>query len=371
MKNMSKKVTLLLAVTLGLTPVLKALVLELLQETETGRVIVLSEKVGETIDLAERNYYRLPLVSSNFLSAVILQFADSSLAVQITELKDGAVQKRNIPISRTDLENMRRNIRKESPFFLNKDVKVMAGAANKEAKEKWTKERWQDQTSYDQGSSYRATGGVLGFTLGAAVGMLIGKGFQGQKVKRQVQHEAGWGADPWTENFYSYENEYAPYWGAGIGGVGGAVAGYFLGKNADQEYYILVPKNIRTERTEISEVGSLLGGGGIGFVMGGIAGRTLYAPMSHNADKMHLGGNEFLSGFIVGTSMGIMIINGYKGRSKHKQLWEDSILWKKPESSLGIQFIPLDPAAFSIHPQKLPSGEIFYEYRMNMLKVRF
>lgn len=392
MISQRKAVALLLITTLALSPLIEAMAQErLLQETEPGKVIVLSEKVGETIDLKERDYYGLFLSSKNFQSAVILQRPDSSFVVQITEENDGIKQLITQPIERKILDVLRQYIdnfenlssvdkarllglEDEASRAATKNARIeeTREQAQKLARENWTKERWREEVLNDRGRSYRTSGGMLGFTLGAAAGMLIGKGFQGKKVVRQQFHEGEWGVDPWTEDFYSYERKQAPHWGAALGGTVGALSGYLLGKKADKKYYLLVPKSIRTERTK----SSWLGHGAFGFLVwgplvGGITGWALYTPMSGKHGKTSLGGGETIGGYLTGAIMGVMIISGYGGRAKRKQLWQESFTEQTPEPSLELEFIPLDPAAFSIYSSKLPHGDTFYVYQMDLLRVRF
>jgi hypothetical protein len=65
------------------------------------------------------------------------------------------------------------------------------------------------------------------------------------------------------------------------------------------------------------------------------------------------------------------MVAAFKSRAKRQQLWEDSQQQETPESSLDIQLVPLNPTALSIHSRKLPNGETFYEYRMDLLRIRF
>jgi len=336
------------------------------QEPKSDNIIILSDKVGEIIDLEERNYYQLFLFSENFQSAVILQLPDSSLVIQITETKEGVQQQLIMQVDQKILEEFRKNIEKrDKTLEFRERAKVLA-------KEKWDKERWKEESRNDVRSNYRYNGTILGFALGATAGMLVGKGIQGKKVERTVYHPGAWGYDPWTEDFYSYKHKKAPRWGAAIGGISGAVCGYFLGKKADKEYYILVPKNIRMQETKSSWFGNFLFGFGVtGPFVGLMTGNMLYTPKSGKRAALVIGGVEFVMGYLPGAVIGMILIDGYKRRAKHKKLWEASLLEEKPESSLDIEFIPLDPTAFSIYPRKSPSGEIFYEYRMDLLRVRF
>lgn len=379
MRLIKKAVTLLLIGTLAIWPVIEAMAQEELpQDPEAGKVIVLSDKVGEIIDLEERNFYQLFLFSENFQSAIILQLPDSSLVIQITEMKEGVQQQLIMQVDQEILEEFREIIEKKPKLIGIKDQAKIFEAKKQAkilAKEKWTKERWREESLNDRGLSYRTTGTMLGFTLEAAAGMLIGKGFQGRKERKvETYHEGGWG-EPWTytEYFYSYEHKHAPHWGAAIGGIAGAGVGYFLGKKADKEYYILVPQSIRVEKTKSSWFENyLVGFGVVGPITGAIAGWALYTPTySENEPTENFWGGEFLGGYLVGAIVGTKMMAALKGRAKRKKLGEASLLEEKSESSLDIEFIPLDPTAFSIYPRMSPSGEIFYEYRMEVLRVRF
>ncbi len=403
---------------------------EIVQAQEEGQVIVISERVGETIDREERNYYGLFLASWNFHSAVIRQLPDGSYLAEITEGQEGEKQVRTLPIDQNTLDALREHIEnytgparigisqppasptKEQPPTRTEDfskklqweetvkeswerlrqqeqapakpiltpmdrakIKQKATAARKQAKilaqEKWTRERWREESRHDQGPSYRGAGAALGFTLGAAAGMLIGKGLQERKVERTVYHPGEWEGPPaWTEEFYSYKNRHAPIWGGAIGGLVGGVTGYYLSKNIDKEYYILVPKDIRVKETNSSKSGCLFGFGLVGPIVGAVAGHTLYMPMSGEAGK-YFGWPQFVVGYLAGGALGSGFTSGYAGRAKHKQLWEESLLKEEPESSLKFEFMPLDPTAFALLPRQLPSGEVIYEYRMDMLRVRF
>ena len=239
------------------------------------------------------------------------------------------------------------------------------------AKEKWTRERWQTEIiKGEQGLTYSQSGTLMGFNLGAAAGMLIAKGFQGRKIERQETHSVGWSSV--TKNYYGYKNKHAPYWGGAVGAAAGAVTGYFLGRRADKKYYILVPKDIRMKETHSSWVGNcLLGLGIIGPFMGYISGETLFAPESGFKDDAIFGHREFFGGYLIGSITGTFIVAAMKTRFKHKQLWEESLVMKNPEPSMNIQLLPLDPNSISIHYRTLPNGETYYEYQIDLLRVRF
>jgi len=384
---------------------------ELVLALEEGRVIVVSPKVGEVIDRDERDLYGLFRASSNFISAVILQLPDSSYVAEIREETDGGRQVRTLPIDKATLDGLREVI--DGPVQRPLDVKARqltaqdyfkiqnkVREANKQAtilmREKWTRERWRHESRYDRGMSYRTTGGLLGFTIGAAAGMLVGKGLQGRKTKEQIIHErtrteqGEWGdtysiTEYSTECVYSYKNKHAPIYGAVIGGLAGGFAGYCLSKNSDKKYYILVPIDIRTLETESSALRPCIGLATLGPIMGAITGYALYTPMSSRSDWAETPkvGEEkkfdwglCIGGYLAGTMLGGGIISGYTERAEHKRLWERSLLWEealeeKPESSLDIQLVPLDPTAFSFQPRRLPNGEIVYEYRWNLVQARF
>ncbi|MCK4357941.1 MAG: hypothetical protein KAW92_04235, partial [Candidatus Cloacimonetes bacterium] len=334
MRLIKKAITLLLIWSLAILPMLEAMNQEQLSpEPEAGKVIILSDKVGEIIDQRERDYYKLPLGSKNFRSAVILQLPDSSLVIQITEMKEGVQQQLIMQVDQEILEEFRKNIEKKPKIIGAMDQAKIIGVKDQAkifeakeqakilAKEKWTKERWREEILSDREGTYRGVGGLLGFTLGAAVGMLVGKGIQEKKVKRTEFHTDGW----WTEEFYSYKHKYAPHWGAFIGGISGAVAGYFLGRKADKEYYILVPKNIRMQSTKTSGFGNFLFGFGVtGPLMGIMTGNMLYAPKSAR-EGQDIGGVEFFMGYLPGAIIGMTLIDGYKRRAKHIRFWENSI----------------------------------------------
>ena len=248
---------------------------------------------------------------------------------------------------------------------LKKQAKILA-------KEKWTRERWQTEIiKGEQGLTYSESGALMGFNLGAAAGMLIGRGFQGRKVYRQKSHSE-WDINPQPKNIYYYKHKYAPYWGGAIGAAAGTITGYIMGRRADKKYYIFVPRHIRMQRTRTSWGSNyLIGFGIIGPVMGIISGNTLYAPESTNVNAVNIGAGEFLSGYLVGSITGTFIVAAIKTRSRHRQLWETSLMMKNPESSLNIQLMPLDPKGFSIYNRTLPSGETYYEYQIDLIRVRF
>ena len=71
---------------LGISPWYEGIAHETIQqEQESGGRVVVSEKVGEIIDVEERNYYGLFMDCENFESAIVLRRPDSTLfAIIIT-----------------------------------------------------------------------------------------------------------------------------------------------------------------------------------------------------------------------------------------------------------------------------------------------
>jgi hypothetical protein len=253
-------------------------------------------------------------------------------------------------------------------------IKEAREQAKKLAKEKWTRERWREETQHDRGMSYRASGATLGLALGAAAGMLVGKGFQGKKVAQRVHHPGSgeWASSGYTEKIYSYERKEAPVFGAAIGGVVGGVAGYYFGKKADKKYYILVPKDIRTKIVKSSTSSScLMGFGIVGPLLGGLAGAMMPAPKTVREGQSEYDWGYFLGGYLAGSALGGIAGSGFNGRANRKKLWEESIIREGSQSLLDIEFIPLDPAALSLDCRSSPGGETFCEYRMDLLRVRF
>jgi hypothetical protein len=397
-------------------------------QPKTGMVICLGEEVGDTIDLKERNHYRLFLTSKNFHSAVILQLTGKEhYVVQITQKQSGEGQYRQatLPMDKSTLKKLRRYIHyfdklvpaARDRLFTREDSAVLGFekstkpvsenlSRRKEtlgktkiseamvwkleeqakilAKEKWSKERWREEMLNDRGGNYRLAGGILGGTLGSATGMLIGKALQGKKVARQEIHQEDlclglfWCdiiiTRSWTENFYSYKHRHAPHWGAVIGGTAGIVAGYFLGKKADKRYYNLVPKHIRMEEVQSSWVWNcILGFGIVGPVMGIISESALYTPNSDKEGDESFGGSEFTGGYLIGSITGTIMIAALKKRAKHKELWfwKKSLVAEKPGGNSVIEFMPLDPTAFNVHYRILPNGETYYEYQIDLVRVRF
>lgn len=366
MKLRKNLIALLMIWCLALLPLMDILAQEQFsQEKELWKVVILSDKVGETINFEEQQIYGLFPESEEFISATVFQLPDSSYVIKITEMRALKQQDRIMQINREKLEELRRNIEIQtsiSAYMYQKkeQVKILT-------KKKWDKERWREEILSDQEGTYRGAGGLLGFTLGATVGMLVGKGIQEKKVKRTEDHGGGW--DSWTEEFYSYKYKNAPHWGAAIGGISGAVAGYYLGKKADKKYYLLVPKDIRMQSTKTSGFGNFLFGFGVtGPLIGIMTGYTLYTPKSAR-EGQDFGGAEFFMGYLPGAIMGILIIDAYKRRAKHKELCENSIM--RGETDTSYELLPLDPTAFNIYPKISPTGEIYYEYKYDFLRVKF
>ncbi len=395
MKATTKLVALLLSHTLVFAPVVEPLAQEgTAGPPEGAEVVVVSDKVGEVIDREERDRYGLFRTMQGFERAVVLLLPDGSYALEVNEAMDDTTRVRRVRIqpwypSRLGeyidgFEELTPEARRR--FFTHPEIvrRNMARHALAEAreqarhlaKEKWTNERWQEESLQDLGGNYRTGGLFGGLIVGAAAGMLIGKGFQGKEVERAVTHEyqSGWDGttDYWTEEFYSYRVKYAPHWGAGLGGVAGAVTGYFLGRKSDKKYYALVPKEIRTTQTGRLSAGrvaaSLLL---VGPVTGTLAGLTLATPSSGREGDTAFDGTAFVTGWLSGAALSMIAMSNYSSRARHMKLWRRSFLDEGAESSLHMEALPLDEGAFAVAALRLPSGKTVYEYRMDMLRICF
>src|SRR6056297_3194515 len=79
MKKMFYTIAILLLPSLNFSPMFEYGEGDDLQEPEKGKVIMLCEEMGDTIDLKERNYYRLFQNTTNFQHAVILKLEEEDL----------------------------------------------------------------------------------------------------------------------------------------------------------------------------------------------------------------------------------------------------------------------------------------------------
>ncbi len=432
MKSLKMATALLLVESLSLSPMLEAMAQGTSpQEADAGQVIVISEKVGEVIDLQERNYYGLFLASWNFHSAVIRQLPDGSYLAEITEVTDGERKTRTLPVDQQTLEALRDHIenyggpariaihqppapivKKQPPsrqeYFRitpqrQDEIKEARAQAKKLAREKWTRQRWREESRHDRGLSYRTAGGVVGFTLGAAAGLLIGKGVQKREVQKVIHEIPGhyesryveggeWGGggyyeDVWVPTKYktdfdiSYRYKEAPVLGAAIGGIAGGITGYYLSKKADKDYYLLVPRDIRTQKTEPSNSSFLFGAAFVGPAVGAIAGYALATQKSYetswgtslksNPDKGRFSWPLFLGGYLAGTTLGTIIMSSYQGRKKHRNLWQQSAQGPRCSPSFDVELLPIDETTLSFRPFRSPEGETTFEYRVAVLRARF
>ena len=270
-------------------------------------------------------------------------------------------------------DSIRCDTSSEKSGMRNLEMKKIQKAVDQSITENWPKERWRMAVRNDHGLGYRTTGGILGFNLGAAAGMLIGKTFQEQKVTGWAYHPGDWwSGGSWTELFYTYENKHAPYWGAAIGAVTGALAGYYLGKSADKNFYMSVPGAIRMEKTRLlNNWDFIIGFGVVGPIIGSISGLSLYAPDSGHADKTDLGPDEFLFSYFIGAISGTIMVAAFRDRIKHRQLWEKSLIQEQNASFNSVRIIPLDVSSFTIYKRTLANSESFFEYQLDLLRVRF
>ena len=78
------------------------------QEKESERVII-SEKLGDVIDLEERNKYKLFMATKNFKSAILLKLNDENYAFKIIYLDDvtGEENIKWIPRTESEIKSIR------------------------------------------------------------------------------------------------------------------------------------------------------------------------------------------------------------------------------------------------------------------------
>lgn len=151
---------------------------------EEGKVIVLSDRVGEVIDLEERNYYyKLFPDVEGFRSAVFLQFPDSTFSVKITYFENKTEKVRFKKISDWDV--------KRAAEYIDHFEEIEAGTyefwgIRSKPEEKLDK-IYEEPTQQKK----RKVGGELELLLGS-VGSL-GVGFFGAMIGAAVSHEdEGW-----------------------------------------------------------------------------------------------------------------------------------------------------------------------------------
>jgi len=103
-KETMKKIALIFLLSFGAVP-------SFAQDT-TGTVVILSDKVGAEIDLAERNHYRLFLGAKDFHSAVLIQEPDSTYRFKITSKQEAEPQIKVswISCTREEVERIHRYI---------------------------------------------------------------------------------------------------------------------------------------------------------------------------------------------------------------------------------------------------------------------
>jgi hypothetical protein len=319
---------------------------------DSVRVIVLDEKIGDTLDLKERNYYRLFGRTKNFQSAVFLKLTrEQKYLMQITKqyVKSGEKRRSTYPLERNILMKLRDYIQyfdklvpaARNKLFTSRDSAILGliqttkpqkeplqrrhanleevhvsdtmiwqleEQARLRAQEHWGRDRWREEILNDHGMNYKLSGGILGSYLGAATGMLIGKTFQGQEVRQEI-HKKSLCIDfsscafiltsSWKENIYSYEHKYAPHWGAIIGAGVGALTGYLSGRYADKKYYCLVPETIRMQNIESTWDSYLIWGAAItGPIMGIITENTLSTPKSIKEGERYFNYMLFTAGYL-------------------------------------------------------------------------
>ena len=77
---------------------------QLCAQKEEGEIIVLSERVGEVIDLEERNRFNLFSAVNNFRSAILLKLQDGSYAFKITYVEETTGEEKIKWMAQTELE---------------------------------------------------------------------------------------------------------------------------------------------------------------------------------------------------------------------------------------------------------------------------
>ena len=74
---------------------------------EEGKIAVVSERVGEVINLNERNYFNMFLATKEFQSAIFLQQQDSTFVVRITYVDEGISKARFRKVSEKEFLKIR------------------------------------------------------------------------------------------------------------------------------------------------------------------------------------------------------------------------------------------------------------------------
>ncbi len=367
-----------------------------------GQPIVIHKKVGTQIDRKEAEQYRLFTAVEGFQMAQIFLGENGSFVLRLSRHISGmGTVTESHPVSAALVQRLRQYLdrfdllspEQRAAFFPPEDrpvlglvavpvqsapvaadsaeivrlrKEIMARQKVKELmKEKWSSARWQEEIAHDRGTSYRTGMAFGGAALGALAGAILGKGFQGKKVVRTEFHEAEWGEGSWTEEFYSYEHKYAPHMGWGAGLLLGGVAGYYLGKRMDRQYYLLVPGAIRRQPVHTSTFSKIFFAGLIGVGYGWFTGVLLDTPESARAGSHDPSPPFFLINFVFGAATGGVLNACMTNRSAHERLWRQSLSSTKPRLRL------LDPAAFSLRMRKLPDGHTSLEYRFNWMQLDF
>ena len=367
-----------------------------------GQPIVIHKKVGTQIDKKEAERFQLFTTGKGFQMAQIFRKEDGSFVLQLTRRILGmGIVTESRPVSSALVQKLRQYLdqfellspAQRAAFFPPEYRPVLGLAAGpvqrapvaadsaaiirlrkemmarKRAealmKEKWSPQRWREETAHDRGTSYRTGMTFGGAALGALAGAILGKGFQGKKVVRTEYHESEWGEGSWTEEFYSYKHKYAPHLGWGAGLILGGVAGYYLGKRMDKQYYLLVPGAIRQQPVHTSTFGKIFVTGLIGAGYGWFTGVLLNAPESARGGSHEPSGPFLLINFVFGAVAGGVVNACTTNRNAHERLWRQSLSSTAPRLRL------LDPATFSLRMRKLPDGHTSLEYRFNWMQLDF
>lgn len=105
-----------------------------ISQDTTGTVVILSDKVGPTIDLEERNFYKLFTGVEHFESAVLLEKPDGSYTFKITIKKEGEPSS-TIPwitCTQEEIERIRHHI--DPNYVIEEHTPQPADSVNKKSK---------------------------------------------------------------------------------------------------------------------------------------------------------------------------------------------------------------------------------------------
>ena len=136
-----------------------------------------------------------------------------------------------------------------------------------------------------------------------------------------------------------------------------------MGRKADKEYYILVPRHIRETETQSAWLGNFF----LGFVIMGpamfyITGKTFATPDSGRAGESYFDGSAGLFTYLLGSIMVTSAFSALGSRTAHTQLWQKSFYDNNERISTSFQLIPLDEATFCLGFKQSPLGDTYCTY---------